>query len=113
MKASIGAILTAAVASACCIGPVAFAAIGSGALAAASTKLGSVRPAFLGLTIALMGLAFYRTYRNPADTCRREGTCAPDANRKARILDESCNRSCENGHTSGGPFARRVMPRSL
>jgi mercuric ion transport protein len=86
MKASIGAILTAAVASACCIGPVAFAAIGSGALAAASTKLGSVRPAFLGLTIALMGLAFYRTYRNPADTCRREGTCAPDANRKARIL---------------------------
>lgn len=86
MKASIGAVVAAVAASACCMGPVAFAAIGSGALAAASTKLASVRPAFLALTIALMGLAFYRTYRSPADTCRRDGNCAPDANRKARIV---------------------------
>ncbi|MBI2222237.1 MAG: mercury transporter MerT [Acidobacteria bacterium] len=85
MKASIGAIVAAVVASACCIGPVAFAALGSGALAAASTKLDAVRPVFLLLTTALLGAAFYRTYGRRADTCE-DGTCAPGANRKARIL---------------------------
>ena len=85
MKESFGAIVAAVVASACCIGPVAFAAIGSGALAAASTQLASVRLPFLAVTAALLGLAFYRTYRTPPETCV-EGTCARDANRHARWL---------------------------
>jgi hypothetical protein len=51
MKESVGAIVAAVVASACCIGPVAFAAIGSGALAA-STKLATVRLPFLVLPTA-------------------------------------------------------------
>lgn len=86
MKTSIGAIVAAVVASACCIGPVAFAAIGSGALAAASTRLAPARLPFLILTAALLGLAFYRIYRTPTRTCEAGGTCAPGTNRKARIL---------------------------
>ena len=85
MRESIGAIVMAVVASGCCIGPVAFAAIGSGALAAASTKLATVRLLFLVLTTALLGLAFYRTYRESPNACA-DGTCAPEANRKARRL---------------------------
>lgn len=86
MKTGIGAVFAAVAASACCIGPVVFAALGSGALAAASTRLQTLRPEFLAVTAALLGLAFYRTYRAPADTCPRDGSCAPDANRKARIV---------------------------
>lgn len=87
MKSGIGAVFAAVAASACCLGPVVFAAIGSGALAAASTKLATARPMFLVLTAALLGAGFYRTYRGPAAsaTCV-DGSCAPAANRKARIV---------------------------
>ena len=86
MKTGIGAVVAALVASGCCIGPVVFAAIGSGTLAAASTKLQVVRPMFLVLAAAIIGVAFYRTSRARADQCSVDATCSPAANRRARIL---------------------------
>ena len=87
MKSGIGAVIAAVAASACCLGPVVFTAIGSGALAAASTKLAMARPIFLALTTLLLGMGFYHTYRTSADaTVCREGSCAPGANRKARVI---------------------------
>ncbi len=58
MRSPIGAVLAAVAASACCLGPVVFTAVGSGALAAASTKLTAVRPVFLALTVVLLGAGF-------------------------------------------------------
>jgi mercuric ion transport protein len=87
MKSEIGAVFTAVAASACCLGPVVFTAIGSGALAAASTRLAAVRPMFLGLTLVLLGIGFYRTYRAPKERVALfDGVCAPDINRKARVV---------------------------
>lgn len=60
MKSGLGAVLAAIAASACCLGPVAFTALGSGALAAASTNLAVVRPFFLTLSLLLLGAGFYR-----------------------------------------------------
>lgn len=87
MRSGIGAVVTAVAASACCLGPVVFTALGSGALAAASTKLAPVRPVLLALMFVLLGTAFYRTYRAPrrGATCPG-GSCAPGVGRKARLL---------------------------
>ncbi len=79
MKSGIGAVFAAVAASACCLGPVVFTAIGSGALAAASTKLAVVRPMFLGLTAVLLGFGFYRTYRAAATASARPEVIARDA----------------------------------
>lgn len=87
MKSGIGAVFAAVAASACCLGPVVFTAIGSGALAAASTKLAVARPIFLGLTAVLLGFGFYGAYRAPraAESCTH-GACTPGTNRKARLV---------------------------
>ena len=86
MKSGIGAVFAAAAASACCLGPVVFTAIGSGALAAASTKLAVVRPVFLAAALALLGGAFYRTYSPRRGAACVDGSCPPHANRRARVV---------------------------
>lgn len=66
MKAALGSMGAALVASACCIGPVVFSLMGAGALSAASTKLEPYRPWFMAGTAALLGVAFYAAYRPAA-----------------------------------------------
>jgi len=62
--AQTGALLSAILASACCWLPLLFIAFGisGGALAA---QFEAFRPVLLPLTFALLGLAFYLTYRRP------------------------------------------------
>lgn len=71
--ASVAAIVSASLASICCIGPLVLVGLGlSGAgLAASLTKY---RPFFLGLTAVVLGLLFYRTYRKREVTCAN-GSC--------------------------------------
>jgi copper chaperone CopZ len=70
---TVGSIVTALVASLCCIGPVLLAFAG-----AASIKFFShfeaYRPYFIGLTAILLGSAFYLTYRKREVVCE-DGTC--------------------------------------
>lgn len=76
-RASIaGSLLTAFMASICCIGPVVFAILGiSGA--AFVQKFEDYRPLFIVVAIALLGMAFYFTYRKkPADQCVPGTYCA-------------------------------------
>ncbi len=68
-----GSILTAIAASACCIGPVLLALVGVGGLGIFGA-LESYRPYFIGLTIVLLGLAFYLTYRKKEIACE-DGSC--------------------------------------
>lgn len=85
MKAVVGSVVAAVAASVCCIGPVVAAAIGAGALGAASTQLEPYRPWFLGLTAILLGTAFVTTYRRGPATCA-DGSCAPSSRRTAKIV---------------------------
>lgn len=86
MKLALAAIGGALGASACCIGPVLFSLLGAGALGAASVKLEPYRPWFMGLTVLLVGMAFYGSYgTNQAEACD-DGICAPQSRRTAKML---------------------------
>src|SRR5260370_11908472 len=56
-----GAIITAFVASLCCLGPLFFIALGLGAFGAAAA-FETARPYLLGLALLLLALGFYRVY---------------------------------------------------
>ncbi len=62
---TIASILTAGLASICCIGPIAAAAVGVSAFGAAAV-LEQWRPYLLALTALMLGIAFYRAYRRPS-----------------------------------------------
>lgn len=86
MKIALGGVGAAVVASACCIGPVAFSLLGAGALGASAVALEPYRPWFIGLTVLLVGVAFYSAYRPLAAEACADGTCAPPSRRAARVL---------------------------
>ncbi len=88
MKAAMGVIGAAVVASACCIGPVVFSLLGAGALGASAVKLEAYRPWFLGLTLVLVGVAFFSAYRPAAnERCSADGgACTPASRRTAKIM---------------------------
>ena len=81
-----GSVLSAILASACCIGPVVFAVLGiSGA--ALAHRLEPFRPYLLVVTFGLLGTSFYFTYRPSQVACGPEGTCEmPAANRAGRVM---------------------------
>jgi mercuric ion transport protein len=81
MKTAVAAVLAAGIASACCIGPVAFVILGAGAFGASLAVLEPYRPILLGLTAVLLGGAFYLAYR-PASDC---DACSPASRRRTRI----------------------------
>lgn len=75
-KASLGGSIVAAItASLCCIGPVVAVALGAGGFAA-SAIFEKWRPVFLGVTFALLALAWYLTYRKPKAVCEEGAACA-------------------------------------
>ncbi len=73
------ALISSVVASACCIGPLLFAA-GAGGFALAS--LTKFRPFFIALSFLLLGLAFYATYRKKPGACAPGEQCSPLARNK-------------------------------
>ncbi|MBI2375506.1 MAG: mercury transporter MerT [Deltaproteobacteria bacterium] len=87
VAANAGAVVSAFVASACCVGPLVFALLGLGG-AALLVKLEPYRPYFMTLTFALLGAGFYFTYRKPraAAVGAACGCAAPRTNRAGRIM---------------------------
>ena len=72
----IGGVIASVVASACCIGPVIFAVLGVSS-AGLLTKMEPYRPIITVITLALLSLAFYFTYKKkPAAECEDESYCA-------------------------------------
>lgn len=59
-----GALVAAFASSACCLGPVLFAALGIGG-AGLLVRLEPYRPYFAALTAVLLGAGFYLSYRRP------------------------------------------------
>ncbi len=71
--ASFGGILTAILASLCCIGPLIVATVGFGSIAA-FTLFESYRPYFIAISVLLIGAAFILVYRKRSVHCD-DGTC--------------------------------------
>lgn len=84
-------VVTAFLASICCIGPVMFAALGIGVgitgfladTAAFLRFLLPYRPIFIGLTILLLGISFYLAYRRSQPVCVSERVCVTGAIHRA------------------------------
>lgn len=70
-----GAALAAIAASACCILPALLGVASAGTLGLGAT-LTPYRPYLMGLTVLLLGVAFYFTYRPAKVACDADGTCA-------------------------------------
>ncbi len=60
-----GSVVAALAASACCVGPLVFAMLGIGG-AGFLVALEPYRPLFTVLTLGLLGVGYYLTYRQPA-----------------------------------------------
>lgn len=86
MKLALAAIGGALGASACCIGPVVFSLLGAGALGAASVRIEPYRPWFIGLTVLLVGVAFYGAYRPSQMERCEDGVCTTQSRRTAKVL---------------------------
>jgi mercuric ion transport protein len=71
--ASVGSVLSALLASLCCIGPFVFALIGVSSLGFA-VAFEPYRPYLLTLTVVFLAAAFYFTYRKVEVKCE-DGTC--------------------------------------
>ena len=93
--ASAGGLIAALLASVCCIGPVAFAALGigigaTGFLAGTAGVLKTLlpyRPLFIGLTAVCLGVSFYLAYRKSSSLDSSCHTCVPGAgSRPNRLL---------------------------
>jgi len=84
--AAAGSVVSAVLASACCIGPLAFALVGiSGA--AFAHRFEPFRPYLLVATYALLGGAFYFTYRPGPAACAPDSACEmPRANRLGKAM---------------------------
>ena len=84
----LGAVVAAVAASACCILPLILGVASAGTLGL-SAALTPYRPYLIGLTLLILGVAFYLTYRPAKGTaCATEGECArgtAGASRVARV----------------------------
>ncbi len=72
-----GSVLAAITASLCCIGPLVAVVLGASGFAA-SAVFEKWRPVFLVVTVALLGLAWYLTYRKPKAACEAGSACSTE-----------------------------------
>lgn len=84
---SVGGLVTAFLASICCVGPLIFAALGvgigtTGFIAGTAGFLKAwlpYRPVFIGLTLVLLGVSLYLAYRKPESVCAAGMVCTTGA----------------------------------
>lgn len=83
--AAVGAVLSASLASICCLGPLVLAGLGLGGLGLAA-GLTKYRPLFLGITAVLLGVALFLTYRRREVRCA-DGSCkAQSGSHRMKVL---------------------------
>ena len=81
-----GSLIAALAASACCFGPLVLVLLGLGGVGAA-LALEPYRPYILGVTVLLLGAAFYLTYRRAPSNCGPGEVCTVTrTGRTVRIL---------------------------
>lgn len=89
VAASASSIVSAILASACCLGPLVLALLGLGG-AGALVALKPYQPYFVALTVLLLGTGFYLTYRKPRPALATEGSpecaCPAPTTRRAGAI---------------------------
>ena len=82
-----GSVIAGLAASACCLGPLVFVALGLGGAAAGLVEFFTpLRPLFIGLALLFLGFAAYRLFYVPK-TCAPGTSCAdPRTLRNQRLL---------------------------
>ena len=75
-----GSVITAFLASLCCIGPIVLATLGLGG-AGFLSGLEAYRPYIMGMTFLFLGTAFFFTYRKKEVACE-DGTCKIESGSK-------------------------------
>jgi mercuric ion transport protein len=88
MASTAGAVLSAFVATLCCVGPLILALAGLGG-AGLLTKFEPLRPYLTVATVGLLGLGFYFSYRKPRAGAATGVACdcpAPRASRMGRVM---------------------------
>ncbi len=88
VAADAGAIVSALVASACCVGPLILALLGLGG-GALLVKFEPYRSVFIAITVALLGAGFWLQYRRRKPARADGAACdcpAPRASRTGRVL---------------------------
>src|SRR3989304_10280120 len=73
LLSTVGGIIAAIIASLCCIGPVLVVLVGVGSIGSISV-FESYRPYLIGVTVLLLGFAFYLVYRKWEVKCE-DGPC--------------------------------------
>ncbi len=82
----VGTVVAAVGASLCCIVPIAVVLLGVGS-AALGAQLMPIRPYLLGLTVVLLGTAFYQVYKPNKEECAPDQSCAvPAGQRRQRTV---------------------------
>lgn len=80
-----GSVIAALLASACCIGPVVFGLLGLTGVGFIA-KFEAYRPYLIAVTVFLLGVGFFFTYRKKSD-CDSEAACAsPRADQINKIV---------------------------
>jgi len=83
---SIGAVLAAIGASACCVGPLLLISLGiGGAWMSTLTSMESIRPIFFFLTLLFIWMGFNKLYLNE-DSCQDGASCASTKVQKRQRL---------------------------
>lgn len=83
---TIGAILSAFLASLCCFGPVLLTVLGIGGMGFIH-KFTVLRPYITVLMLGFLGVGFYLTYRKRPEVCESEQACAnPGAKKINKIV---------------------------
>ena len=85
IAAAATSVLSAFVASACCVGPLVFALLGIGG-AGFLVKLEPYRPYFTGATVLLLGTGFWLSYRKPKPTADCEVCEVPRVQKAGRAM---------------------------
>lgn len=89
LAANGGAIVSAFIASACCVGPLVLALLGLGG-GALLLEFEPYRPYFMVVTLGLLGLGFWLQYRKPKPVTNADGiSCdcpTPRANKAGRVM---------------------------
>ena len=81
---NIGVIAGSVLASLCCIGPLALAALGLGG-AGIAAGLEKFRPYFLGFTLLALGFAFIVNYKKKEADCE-DGSCKVESGSKTNKI---------------------------
>ena len=83
-----GAIISAVLASLCCVGPFVLIMLGAGGAWAGNLRaFEPYRPIFILFTTGFLGAGFYNVYKKPKEVCKPGSLCAvPQTKRVGKIF---------------------------